>query len=83
VKLHSHAIARMLERGATEEEVAATIREGEQFPAKFARQGFRRNFPFKALWRGRRYHMKQVEVFREDDDWMVISVIVKYFPDYA
>jgi len=58
-----------------------TIREGEQFPAKFARQGFRRNFPFKALWRGRRYHMKQVEVFAtwEDDDWMVISVIVKYF----
>jgi hypothetical protein len=81
VKLHSHAIARMLERGATEEEVAATVREGEQFPAKFARQGFRRNFPFKALWRGRRYHMKQVEVFAtwEDDDWMVISVIVKYF----
>jgi hypothetical protein len=61
-----------LERGATEEEVAAAIREGEQFPS---------NFPFKALWRGRRYHMKQVEVFAtwEDDDWMVISVIVKYF----
>jgi hypothetical protein len=64
VKLHSHAIARMLERGATEEEVAAAIREGEQFPAKFARQGFRRNFPFKALWRGRRYHMKQDEAGR-------------------
>ena len=81
MKLHSHAIARMLDRGATEEEAAATIREGEQFPAKFARQGFRRNLPFKALWRGRRYHMKQVEVFAtwEDDDWMVISVIVKYF----
>ena len=76
----------MLERGATEEEVAATIREGEQFPAKFARQGFRRNFPFKTLWRGRRHHMKQVEMKQvevfatwEDDDWMVISVIVKYF----
>jgi len=71
----------MLERGATEEEIAATIREKEQFPAKFARQGFRRNFPFKAQWRGRRYHMKQVEAFAtwEDDDWMVISVIVKYF----
>ena len=81
MKLHSHAIARMLERGATEEEVAATIREGEQFPAKFGRQGFRRNFAFKALWRGRRYHMKQIEVFAtwEDDDWLVISVIVKYF----
>jgi hypothetical protein len=71
----------MLERGATEEEVGATIREGEQFPARFGRQGFRRNFVFKALRRGRRYHMKQVEVFAtwEDSDWLVISVVVKYF----
>jgi len=71
----------MRERGATEEEVGATIREGEQFPARFGRQGFRRNFVLKALRRGRRYHMKQVEVFAtwEDSDWLVISVVVKYF----
>ena len=71
----------MLERGASEEEVAATVREGEQIPAKFGRQGFRRNFALQALWRGHRYHMKQVEVFAtwEDGDWLVISVIVKYF----
>lgn len=49
MKLHAHAIARMLERGATEEEVAAAICEGERFPAKFARPGFRRNFDFKEL----------------------------------
>jgi hypothetical protein len=81
LKLHSHAIARMLERGASEAEVAATIREGEQFVARFGRQGFRRNFPFEAVWRGRRYHIKQIEVFAtwEDGDWLVISVIVKYF----
>jgi hypothetical protein len=71
----------MLERGASEEEVAATIREGERFAVKFGREGFRRNFVFEAPWRGRRYHMKQVEVFAiwEDGDWLVISVIVKYF----
>lgn len=71
----------MLERGASAEDVAATIREGEQFPAKFGRQGFRRNFVFEAVWRGRRYHIKQIEVFAtcEDGDWLVISVIVKYF----
>jgi hypothetical protein len=81
MKLHTHAVARMLERGASEEEVAATIREGERFEAKFGRETFRRNFTFEALWRGRRYHMKQVEVFAtwEDGDWLVISVIVKYF----
>jgi Domain of unknown function (DUF4258) len=81
MKLHAHAVARMLERGAREEEVSATVREGERFSAKFGREGFRRNFPFMGLWRGRRYHMKQVEVIAvwEDDDWLVISVIVKYF----
>jgi hypothetical protein len=71
----------MLERGASEEEVAATLREGERFAAKFGREGFRRNFAFEALWRGRRYHMKQVEAFavQEGGEWLVISVVVKYF----
>jgi hypothetical protein len=46
------------------------------FAAKFGCEGFRRNFSFGSLWRGRRYHMKQVEVFAtwEDGDWLVISV---------
>ena len=71
----------MLQSGASEEEVAATVDEGERFAAKFGRQGFRRNFAFNALWRDRLYHIKQVEVFatREDDDWLVISIVVKYF----
>jgi hypothetical protein len=81
MKLHAHAVARMIERGASEDEVTATVSEEEQFAAKFGRQGFRRNFAFGGLWRGRRYHMKQVEAFAiwEDGDWLVISVIVKYF----
>ena len=45
VKLHPHAQARMLERGASEAEVIATLEAGETFPAKFRRVGFRRNFP--------------------------------------
>ena len=71
----------MLERGASEDEILATIIEGERFPAKFGRQGFRRNFRFDSMWRGRRYAMKQIEVLaaRESDDWLVINVIVKYF----
>ena len=71
----------MLERGASEDEVAATIREGERFAAKFGREGFRRNFCFASLRRGRRYHMKQIEVFAtwEDGDRLVISVIAKFF----
>jgi hypothetical protein len=58
-----------------------TVQEGERFAAKFDRAGFRRDFRFDGLWRGRSYSMKQIEAFAiwENDDWLVISVIVKYF----
>ena len=71
----------MAERGATEEEVASAIAEGERFTAKFGRSGFGRNFVFDRRWRGRHYHMMQVEAYAtwEEGDRFVISVLVKYF----
>jgi hypothetical protein len=71
----------MSERGATEEEVAATIEQGERFPAKLGRTGFRRNFPFDSEWRRRHFGTKQVEVYavEEEGDWVVITVITRYF----
>ena len=63
VRFHPHALERLRERGVTEDEAAATVLDGEQFPAKFGRTGFRRNFPFTAEWHGRRYGTKQVEVY--------------------
>ncbi len=80
VRLHPHARARLAERGATEAEVIATVQAGEQFPAKYDRTGVRRNFPFQQEWRGRRYATKQVEAYAvQEDGWLVITVIVKYF----
>ena len=80
VRLHSHARERLAERGATEEEVVATVQSGERFPAKFGRTGFRRNFVFDSEWQGRRYATKQVEAYAvEENGWLVITVIVKYF----
>jgi hypothetical protein len=55
IKFHPHALERMEERKATEDEVIATIAEGEEFPAKSGRAAFRRNFYFGARWRGRLY----------------------------
>jgi hypothetical protein len=71
----------MAERGAKPAEVTMTVLEGERFPARFGRQGFRRNFAFEAEWRGRRYANKQVEAYavEEDGDWLVITVITRYF----
>jgi hypothetical protein len=63
VSFHPHARERLAERGATEAEVAATVIGGEQFPAKFGRTGFRRNFSFQEQWHGRFYKTKQVTAF--------------------
>ncbi len=81
VRFHPHARERMEERNATEDEVRATVEQGEEFPAKFGRTGFRRNFLFEGEWRGRPYKTKQVEVYavQEDDDWLVITVITRFF----
>ena len=81
VRLHAHARDRLAERGATEAEVVAAVQGGEQFPAKFGRTGFRRNFHFDAAWRSRHYGTKQVEAYAvwEDDGWLVITVITRYF----
>ena len=61
--------------------MVATVHEGETFQAKFGRTGFRRNFPFDGTWRGKRYATKQVEVYavREDDGWLVITLVARYF----
>ena len=81
VRFHPHAEQRTVERGATDSEVSAAIQGGEQFDAKFGRAGFRRNFVFDKQWRGKYYGTKQLEAFavREGKDWLVISVIVRYF----
>jgi len=81
VRFHPHARERMRERGATEDEVRATVEQGEQFPARFGRTGFRRNFPFDNEWRGRYYRTKQVEAYavQEGNYWLVITVVTRYF----
>lgn len=81
VKLHPHAKERLIERGATEDEVTAAVENGETFPVKFGRTGFRRNFHFDGTWRGKHYTTKQVEAYavKEDEVWIVITVVTRYF----
>jgi hypothetical protein len=81
VRFHPHALERMKERGAAEEEVKAAIEGGEQFSAQFGRTGFRRNFHFDRLWRSKHYQTKQIEVYavQEDEGWLAITVITRFF----
>ena len=71
----------MAERGATEAEVVATVERGEQYPVKFGRSGFRRNFVDEQEWRGKLYLTTQLEVIAiaDGDRWLALTVIVKYF----
>jgi len=81
VRFHPHALERMALRGAAEQEVTVAVQTGERFEVKFGRVGFRRNFAFEKQWRGKYYKTKQVEAYavREEDDWLVVSVITRYF----
>lgn len=81
IKFHPHAQRRMLERGATKDEVADTLERGEKIAAKFDRFAFRKNFVFDAQWSGKHYQNKQIEVYavNESGGWIIITVLVKYF----
>jgi hypothetical protein len=81
IMIHPHARERMEERGATENEIRTTISKGEKFPAKFGRIGFRYNFPFESDRNGKFFRTKQLEVLGVDEerDFIVITVVVKYF----
>ena len=81
VTFHRHALERLAERGATEEEVRLTVEEGERIQAKYGRVGFRRNFSHGGDWRGKHYETKQVEAYVDDIEgaWLVVTVITKFF----
>ena len=81
IEIHPHALERAAERSATEEEIRSTVENGDRFPAKFGRVGFRRNFQFNDIWRGKRYVTKQIEAYavEEDGRWIVITIVTKYF----
>ncbi len=81
INFHPHALERMAQRGATQKQVIETVEAGERFEAKFGRIGFRRNFLFEKHWRNRYYKNIQIEVYAvmESKDWLVISVITRYF----
>jgi hypothetical protein len=83
ILIHPHARERIDERGTTETEVRTTISQGEKFPAKFGRIGFKHNFPFASGRDGKLFRIKQVVVYgvEEGKDFTVITVVVKYFQE--
>ena len=81
IEIDPHARERAAERGANEDEIVTTIESGERFVAKYGRTGFRHDFIFNGIWRGKRYANKQIEAIavEEHGRWIVVTVLVKYF----
>jgi hypothetical protein len=81
VVIHPHAKSRAAERGTTEPEIVDVVETGEVFPAKYGRTGFRKTIIYNDLWHGVHYYAKQIECFavQEQEDWIVISLLIKYF----
>ena len=77
----AHALQQLALRGASEEEVRTAIREGEPLPAREGRMSFRKNFPYRAAWKGKLYDVKQVMpiVIEETEALVVVTVYVFYF----
>jgi hypothetical protein len=81
VRLHPHARERATERGARETEIVLTVLEGERSAAKHGRTRFVKSFPHAGPVRGRQCLQKTLEAIavRDGLDWLVITVIVRYF----
>jgi len=81
IEFSFHAREKMLDRGASEDEVKLAIRSGGGEPARKGRTLFRKNFAFNGCWRGRTYAVKQVApvVVEQDDRIVVVTVFAFYF----
>ena len=81
IVVSSHAQEKMVDRGASEEEIELAIHAGNPEPARKGRVAFRKNFSFSKKWRGKHYAVKQVVpiVSEEEDKFVIVTVFVYYF----
>jgi hypothetical protein len=79
----AHALQRMRERGAREEDVREAIRIGQREPAQRGLSLYRLNLEFKREWDGRYYGVQQVApiVAEEATRMVVVTVYTFYFQE--
>lgn len=81
IRFSKHALDRLADRGATEEEVCLAVRKGSREPAKQGRHMFRLNLTFNDVWQGQKYEIKQVApvVAETPEEIIVVTVYTFYF----
>jgi hypothetical protein len=81
IRLTTHALEQLVERGATEAEVREAIQRGVREPVKRGRFMVRLNFQYNSEWQGRFYAIKQVApvVVEAQNEVVVVTVYTFYF----
>ena len=76
IRLTAHAKEQCIERGANEAEVRQAIELGVAEPAKRGRFMYRLNLPYRALWQGEFYAIKQVApVVKETENELIVVTV--------
>ncbi|MFH1762990.1 MAG: hypothetical protein ABIF09_02255 [Gemmatimonadota bacterium] len=81
IEFSDHTREKMLDRGATEDEIVHAIRSGSVEPTRKGRMMFRKNLEFNSQWQGKFYPVKHVVpvVAEESERLIVVTVLVYYF----
>jgi hypothetical protein len=80
IRLSAHARERAVHRGATEEEIAAAIREAAWHPADRGRLEASKVFRYDAEWNGTWYATKRVRaVFVDEQDVIIVVTVFAYY----
>lgn len=79
IRIDPHTRDRVLERGASEDEIRQVIESGQNIGAKHGRQGKFKIFDFKQNRHGRYYEQKRIEVIYVDEGDAIITVTVYVF----
>lgn len=77
----THALQRLRERGAAEQDVIEAIRIGMKEPAQRGLFQYKLNIEYKREWAGKYYSVQQVApvVAEEETRTIVVTVYVFYF----
>ncbi len=83
IEFTAHALQRMRERGASDQNVREAIRIGQKEPAERGLAMYRLNVEFKRAWDGRYYAVQQVVpvAAEEADRIVVVTVYTFYFQE--
>ena len=80
IRLSAHACEQLAYRGASEAEVAETIRAASWQSAELGRRECRKTFSYGGTWHGKPYQLKEVRpIFADEPEEIVVVTVYVYY----